>query len=260
MLKILFIGDVVGSGGRNFLLKQLPELKRKYEPTLIILNGENSANGKGITKKIAKEFYESGINVITLGNHAWDNREVFEFIDTERNMVRPANYPEGTPGQGVVFVKCNHKEVAIVNLQGRTYMASLNCPFKTMDELLPSIEKRTNLIFLDFHAEATSEKQALGWYLDGRISVMVGTHTHVQTADERILPKGTGYITDVGMVGALDSVLGIERESVIKRFITQLPVKFEVESEGRIKLNGVFTKLNLETGRCAHIERFEIVG
>ncbi|MGM9986482.1 MAG: TIGR00282 family metallophosphoesterase [Bacillaceae bacterium] len=256
-MRILFIGDVVGSPGRKMVSEHLQQLKQKYKPTLTIINGENAAHGKGITKKIYQAFLTQGAQVVTLGNHSWDNREIFEFIDEAKYLVRPANFPEGTQGKGYVFVKYNDIEIAVVNIQGRTFMNPIDCPFKKMDELLNEIKKRTSIIFVDFHAETTSEKQAMGWYLDGRVSAVVGTHTHVQTADERILPEGTAYLTDVGMTGPMDGILGVERDAVIKRFLTSLPVRFEV-ADGPAILSGVIIDIDEKTGKATKIERVQI--
>ncbi|MCU9611988.1 TIGR00282 family metallophosphoesterase [Caldibacillus lycopersici] len=255
---ILFIGDVVGSPGRDMIKQHLPELKEKYRPMLTIVNGENAASGKGITNKIYRAFMEQGVQAITMGNHTWDNREIFEFIEDAKNMVRPANYPEGTPGKGIMYVKLNAMEVAIINLQGRTFLPAIDCPFRKADELIAEAKKRTPFIFVDFHAEATSEKQAMGWYLDGRVSAVVGTHTHVQTADNRILPNGTAYITDVGMTGPYDGILGTDRETVIRRFLTNLPARFEVSTSGRAQLSGVLIDLDEKTGHARKIDRILI--
>ena len=256
-MKILFLGDICGSSGREMVKEYLPRLKRKYQPSIIVANGENSANGRGITEKIAKELYASGVHAITLGNHTWDNKEIFDCIDKDSRMIRPANFPPGTPGKGITYVSSPEGELAIINLQGRAFLPPLDCPFTIADRLVEEARKRTKYIFVDFHAEATSEKQAMGWYLDGRISAMVGTHTHVQTADERILPHGTGYLTDAGMCGPSDGILGMDREAVIKKFLTQLPVRFEVAS-GPTQLNAVLFTLQKETGRAAKIQRIRI--
>ncbi|MFM1650898.1 TIGR00282 family metallophosphoesterase [Brevibacillus sp. B_LB10_24] len=256
-MRLLFLGDIVGSPGRKMVIEYLPRLKLKYQPDLIVVNGENSAHGRGITEKIAKELYEHGVHAITLGNHTWDNKEVFSFIDDDQRIVRPANFPAGTPGTGLAFVKTSAGEAAIINLQGRTFLPPLDCPFVTADQLIEQAKKRTKFIFVDFHAEVTSEKQAMGWYLDGRISAMVGTHTHVQTGDERILPKGTGYITDAGMCGPRDGILGMEKETIIKKFLTQLPVRFEV-AEGQTQINGVLFTLDKSTGYTRKVERIRI--
>lgn len=253
-MKILFIGDVVGSPGREMIKEFLPKLKSKYRPTLTIVNGENAAGGRGITKEIYRKFLEAGAQVITLGNHAWDQKEIFDFIQDEKYLVRPANFPTGTPGVGMVFVKVNGIEIAVINLQGRTFLPAIDDPFKKADELVSLARERTPIIFVDFHAEATSEKQAMGWYLDGRVSAVVGTHTHVQTADYRILPKGTAYLTDVGMTGPYDGILGMEKEAVIKKFLTSLPVRFEVPKSGRAQLSGVIIDIDEKSGRAKAIE------
>lgn len=253
-MRILFVGDVVGSPGRQMIQDYVPKLKKKYSPTVTIINGENAAGGRGITEKIYRSFLEAGAQAVTLGNHAWDNREVFEFIDDAKYIVRPANFPEGTPGKGLIFLNSNGVEIAVINLQGRTFLPPLDCPFKKVDELIAQAKKRTSIIFIDFHAEATSEKQALGWYVDGRATAVVGTHTHVQTADNRILPGGTAYITDVGMTGPYDGILGMERGAVLKKFLTALPVRFEV-AEGRTQLSAVLIDVNPSTGKASRIER-----
>jgi 2',3'-cyclic-nucleotide 2'-phosphodiesterase len=252
-MRILFIGDVVGSPGREMLTTYLPKLKSKYKPTLTIVNGENSASGKGITEKIYKQILDLGAQVVTLGNHTWDQRELIEVIDYCPNMIRPANFPEEVPGKGYAIIKINHLEVGVINIQGRTFLPPLDCPFKKVDNIIAEIKKRTPIIFVDFHAEATSEKQAMGWYLDGRVSAVVGTHTHVQTADARILPNKTAYITDVGMTGPYDGILGMEREAVLKRFLTSLPVRFEV-TKGREQLNGVIIDIDEKTGKAKSIK------
>lgn len=257
-MKVLFIGDVVGSPGRDMVKEYLPKLKEKFHPSVTIVNGENAAAGKGITEKIYKDFLTWGTQVVTLGNHAWHKREVFDFIDEVKYLIRPANFPEGNPGKGIVFLNINGTEIAVINLQGRTFMSPIDDPFAKADELIALAKKRTHLIFVDFHAETTSEKVAMGWYLDGRVSVVVGTHTHVQTADERILQKGTGYITDVGMTGPYNGVLGVEREAVLKRFTTNLPTRFEVLKDGPNQLNGVMLTLDKATGQTHKIERILI--
>lgn len=253
-MKILFVGDVVGSPGRDMVSEYLPKLKAKYRPQFTIINGENAAGGKGITEKIYRGFLEKGANVITLGNHTWDNREIFEFIDEAKYMIRPANFPDGTPGKGLIFININGVEIAVINLQGRTFLPPLDDPFRKADELINTAKVKTNIIFVDFHAEATSEKQAMGWYLDGRVSAVVGTHTHVQTADNRILPKGTAYITDVGMTGPYDGILGMDREVVLKRFLSSLPVRFEVPKTGRNQLSACLIDIDQKTGISKRID------
>ncbi|MBR0009599.1 2',3'-cyclic-nucleotide 2'-phosphodiesterase [Bacillus subtilis] len=256
-MRILFIGDVVGSPGRDMVKEYVPKLKTKYKPHFTIINGENAAHGKGLTEKIYHSLIQSGADAITMGNHTWDKKEIFDFIDDVPNLVRPANFPEGTPGKGITYVKANGKELAVINLQGRTFLPPLDDPFLKADELIEEAAKRTPYIFIDFHAEATSEKLALGWYTDGRASAVVGTHTHVQTADNRILPKGTAYITDVGMTGPYDGILGMDRETIIKRFKTNLPVRFTV-AEGKTTLSGVVIDIDDQTKKAVKIERILI--
>lgn len=258
-MKILFIGDCVGSIGREMITEYLPKLKQKYKPTVTIINGENAASGRGITEKIYKNFLLQGANAVTLGNHGFDNRDIFSFIDEAKYLVRPANYPFGAPGVGIVYVKVNETLVAVINLQGRTFMGQdLKDPFETIDQLVSEAKKKTNVIFVDFHAETTSEKQAMGWHLDGRVSAVVGTHTHVQTSDNRILPEGTAYLSDAGMTGPYDAVLGMNKEAVLRRFKTQLPTRFEVPKEGRGILSGCLITLDEKSGRSSKIERILI--
>jgi len=256
----LFIGDIVGGSGRRAVKTLLPELKKKYDPAFIVVNGENAAGGRGITAPIAKELYDQGVHGITLGNHTWDNKDIFNFIDQDERMIRPANYPAGTPGRGYTILRNTAgKELAIINTMGRTFLPPLDCPFQTVDGILDKLKKKQKYIFVDFHAEATSEKIAMGWHLDGRVSAVVGTHTHVQTHDERVLPKGTGYVTDVGMTGARDGVLGMEREAVLQKFKTQLPVRFQAD-EGKWQFHAVALTLDNDTGLATRIElirRFE---
>ncbi|WP_257351469.1 TIGR00282 family metallophosphoesterase [Pseudalkalibacillus decolorationis] len=256
-MRILFIGDVVGAPGRKMVETYLPKLRSKYQPTLTIVNGENASHGKGINEKITRNLKQWGAQAITMGNHTWDNKEIFDFIDDVPQMVRPANFPENTPGQGYTLIKVNDVEFGIVNMQGRTFMPPLDCPFRKADEIITQLKKRTPYIFVDFHAEATSEKQAMGWYLDGRVSAVIGTHTHVQTADERILPDGTAFLSDVGMTGPYDGILGMSKEAVLKKFLTSLPVRFEVE-KGREQLSGVVIDLERNTGHATKISRIQI--
>ncbi|PKR78690.1 TIGR00282 family metallophosphoesterase [Halalkalibacillus sediminis] len=257
-MNILFIGDIVGKPGRQALQDNLASLKKDYHADLTIVNGENAAHGKGLTKKIFNQILEWGGDIVTLGNHAWDKKEIFEFIDDTDKLVRPANFPEGTPGKGLQFIKAKNKTVAVINLQGRTFMNPIDDPFQIIDDLITEAKKKTNHIFVDFHAEATSEKQAMGWYLDGRASAVVGTHTHIQTSDERILTNGTAYITDVGMTGPYDSILGVEKEAVIRRFKTALPVKFEVPETERTVLSGIVVTLDDQTGIAKKVKRILI--
>jgi len=255
MLRVLMIGDIVGRPGRKAVREKVKAYRQKYKLDFVIANGENAAGGVGLTREIADELYAAGVDFITMGNHTWDKKEIFTFIDHEPSIVRPANYPPGTPGMGSAVVRINKvNKIGIINLAGRVFLPALDCPFRAADEIVNKMRKETTLIFVDFHAEATSEKIAMGYYLDGRVSAVVGTHTHVQTSDERILPGGSAYITDVGMTGPRDSVLGVQTDLVIQKFITQLPVRFEV-AEGVAQLNGVLLELDENTGKAISIER-----
>lgn len=256
-MKLLFIGDIVGSPGRNALKEYLPKLKAKFRPDLTIVNGENAASGKGLTSKIYHEIIQLGADVVTMGNHTWDKKDIFEFIDEAPDLIRPANFPDGNPGKGYVIKKAGNKKIAVINAQGRSFLPPIDCPFRKLDEIVEEVRKETPFIFVDFHAEATSEKQAIGWYLDGRASAVVGTHTHVQTADERILPNGTAYITDVGMTGPYDGILGMDRDVIIQRFLTNLPARFEV-TKGREQCNGVVIELDNQSGKALTIQRLHI--
>ncbi|HOR85662.1 MAG TPA: TIGR00282 family metallophosphoesterase [Bacillota bacterium] len=227
-MNILFIGDVVGRPGRNYLSRNLPRLIEENSIDFTIVNGENSAGGIGITKNTYDELVSLGIDMITLGNHSWVKKEILEFIEESDKLVRPANYPNGAPGMGYRIAEKSGRKIAVINLCGRVYMDCIECPFKTIDAILSDIKEKADIIIVDFHAEATSEKLAMGWYLDGKVHAVLGTHTHVQTSDERILPCGTAYITDVGMTGPKESVLGVEKETVIRKFMTGMPARFEV--------------------------------
>lgn len=253
-MRILFVGDIYGKVGRQMVDDYLARIKSHYRPTMTIINGENSAGGRGITEKIYKSLMEAGADAITLGNHAWDNKDIFEFIDQANKLVRPANFPPGTPGEGIRFVNMNQTEVAVINLQGRTFLPAIEDPFRTADTLIEKAKQRTNVIFVDFHAETTSEKVAMGWYLQGRVSAVIGTHTHVPTADERILPEGTAYQTDVGMTGPYNGVIGVNRDAVIRKFKTSLPVRFESET-GRGQLSAVIIDIDPSTGQATKIKR-----
>lgn len=253
-MRLLFIGDIAGKVGREAITTYLSRLKQTYRPTVTIVNAENAAHGKGLTEKIYKDLLREGVDFMTMGNHTYGQRQIYDFIDSANRMVRPANFPEEAPGVGMRFIQINEIKLAIINLQGRAFMQDIDDPFKKADELINEAKKETDYIFVDFHAETTSEKNAMGWYLDGRASAVVGTHTHIQTSDERILPGGTGYITDVGMTGFYDGILGINRHEVITRFITSLPQRHVVPDEGRSVLSGVIIDINKE-GRTTHIER-----
>lgn len=256
-MRILFIGDIVGKIGRKTIAEYLPKIKQSHRPTITIVNAENAAHGKGLTEKIYKQLLRDGVDFITMGNHTYGQREIYDFIDEAKRMVRPANFPSEAPGVGMRFIQINDIKLAIINLQGRSFMPVIDDPFKKADELINEAKQQTPYIFVDFHAETTSEKNAMGWYLDGRVSAVVGTHTHIQTADERILPQGTGYITDVGMTGFYDGILGINKTEVIERFITSLPQRHVVPDDGRSVLSGVLIDLDRE-GKTSHIERILI--
>lgn len=257
MVRIMMIGDIVGRPGRMIVKEKLRYLKKKHALDFIIANGENAAGGVGLTKAIADELFNSEIDFLTMGNHTWDKKEIFEFIDYEPCLIRPANYPPGTPGKGSSVVRLKRDlKIGIINLSGRTFLSPLDCPFRIGEELAKSIARETPVIIVDFHAEATSEKIAFGWFMDGKVSAVIGTHTHVQTADERILPGGTGFITDVGMTGPRDSVLGVKTDLVLEKFMTQLPVRFEIAS-GPAQINAVILDIDESTGRTLRIERVQ---
>jgi metallophosphoesterase (TIGR00282 family) len=257
-INILFLGDIIGRPGRHVLDKHLPALIKKLSPTVIIANGENAAGGAGLTMKIARELFVR-VDVLTSGNHIWDKREVLEILDKESHLLRPANYPPVNPGRGVcVFETDSGAKVGVMSLQGRVFMEPIDCPFRTADKELEALKAETPVVIIDFHAEATSEKQALGWYLDGRVSAVIGTHTHVPTADEKILPRGTAYISDVGMVGGYHAVIGINKEAGIARFLTARSQRFEPAKEGSI-LSGVFITVDAQTGRALSIQREMII-
>ncbi len=256
-MRLLMIGDIVGRSGRRAIKVNLRELKREFDLDLVIANGENAAGGNGITKDVAQELFSAGVDVLTMGNHVWNIKEAHEYIDRETRIIRPANYPPGTPGIGSnVFETRRGVKVAVVNLAGRVFLQPLDCPFRKIDEILIRIKEMAQVIVIDFHAEATSEKIAMGWYLAGKVSALVGTHTHVQTADERVLPGGTAYITDLGMTGPLNSVIGVKKEIVIEKFRTQLPQRFEV-APGPFQLNAVVIDIDDYTGEANSIQRIQ---
>jgi len=238
-MRILFIGDIVGSPGRHIVRDRLADVVAHQHIDLVIANGENSASGFGITPRIAEELFQYGVEVITGGNHSWDRREIFDFMPHEPRLLRPGNFPEGNPGSGLyVGTAKNGVQYAILNLQGRVFLAPSDDPFKKADSELAKLSPDVTFVLVDMHAETTSEKVALGWYLDGRVTAVVGTHTHVTTADERVLPDGTAYITDVGMTGPHEGIIGMERAAIIKKFIDGLPTRFEVAT-GDIQMNAV---------------------
>lgn len=256
-MNLLFIGDIVGRTGRRVLKENLTNIIKENDINFVIANGENSAGGVGITKNVYEELLSYGIDVITLGNHAWAKKEVFSFIDNANRMVRPANYPEQTPGNPYIIINKFGINIAVINMCGRVYMECIECPFKTIESIVLKIEDKADIIILDFHGEVTSEKVAMGWFLDGRITAVLGTHTHIQTADERILPNGTAYITDVGMTGPKNSVLGVKKEIIISKFLTGLPNKFEIE-EDEGQLNSVLLNID-DDFRVNRITRLNII-
>ncbi len=257
-VKVLFISDIVGKPGRQAVSMQLHRIIDRYAVDLVVANGENAAGGFGLTEDTAKELFNQGIQVITSGNHIWDKRESYDYINREPNIVRPANYPDGAPGHGSTIVTTpGGMKVAVLNLEGRVFMNNLECPFRKADAEISKLMEITPVIIVDFHAEATSEKLAMGWYLDGRASAVIGTHTHVQTADERILPGGTAYISDAGMTGGFDSVIGIKKELAVEKFLTQLPVRFEVAKRD-IRMNAVVVGIEEISGKAVGIERLSV--
>ncbi|MBN1969674.1 MAG: TIGR00282 family metallophosphoesterase [Candidatus Delongbacteria bacterium] len=256
MIGILFIGDVVAEPGMRMFEKSINYLKNEYNPNLIIVNGENTRNGKGMSEGLAAKYFNLGVNAITSGNHIWDYSKFHDTMNNMKysNILRPYNYPTGVAGNGSCIVKDNlGRKIGVINLQGRTFMQAIDCPFNTVLKAIDEIKRETNIIFLDFHAETTAEKISMAWWLDGKISAIVGTHTHVQTADERVFPNGTAYITDVGMTGSFDSVIGMKKEVAINRFRFQTPFKYEF-ADGDLKLNGVYIEIDEESGKAVSIE------
>ncbi|MEK6654008.1 MAG: TIGR00282 family metallophosphoesterase [Thermodesulfobacteriota bacterium] len=256
-MKILFIGDIVGKPGRRAVRELLPGIVEEHRIDFVIANCENAAAGLGVTAEIVEELYGARIDVLTSGNHIWDKKEVMEFVDDYETLLRPANYPEGTPGRGsVVMPTPGGIHVGVINLAGRVFMHSLDCPFRTAEREIEKMKKKAHVIIVDMHAEATSEKIAMGWYLDGKVTAVLGTHTHVQTADDRILPGGTAYITDVGMTGPFDSVIGIKKEAILQRFLLQIPNKFDVAKRD-VRLQGVVVEIAPD-GRAHCVERLNV--
>ena len=256
-MNVLMVGDIFGESGRTALSRLLPRLRDEHAIDFCVVNCENAAGGFGITGPMAKQMLDHGADVLTSGNHIWDKKEIVEFITKENLLLRPANFPAGTPGVGHVTVKTGPHRVAVLNLMGRVFMNPIDCPFRKADEILPDLRRETPIILVDMHCEATSESQAMGWYLDGRVSAVVGTHRHVQTADERVLPGGTAYITDLGMTGPIDGVIGVDREIILQRFLTQMPVRFE-PAKGPAALHGAVIAIDPETGRATDIRRLRV--
>jgi len=258
-LNILVIGDIVGKPGRAIIKALLPRLQRENDISFTIANAENAAGGRGLTKEVKDEILGSGVDVLTMGNHVWDNKNIFSFIDDEPRLIRPLNYPGDCPGQGYhIFSAGFNKKIAVINASGRIYLPPLDCPFQTVSDVLKDLRDKVDYTIVDFHAEATSEKLAFGYYFDGRVTAVLGTHTHVQTADERIMPNGTGYITDLGMTGPVYSILGMEKEPIIEKFLNGRPARFEVAT-GPAQIQGVILKLDENSSNVLEIKRFSLV-
>ena len=259
-MRILFIGDIFAHAGRIIVADHLADIREAQSIDLIVANAENSAGGFGVTPATAEELFTLGVDVLTGGNHSFDKREVYDYMGTHPRLLRPANYPAGNPGTGMVTVAArNGVTCAVLNLQGRVYMANSECPFRKADELLASLDPAVRVRFVDFHAEVTSEKVAMGWHLDGRVSAVIGTHTHIPTADSRILAGGTAYQTDAGMTGPYDSVIGVEKEMIIRRFMNSMPVKMEA-AKGLVELHSVIIDIDESTGRATAIRRHTVRG
>jgi hypothetical protein len=259
-VNILFIGDIFAHVGRTIVADHLKDILESNEIDLCIANGENSAGGFGITPQVAEELFALGIDVLTGGNHSFDKKEIFDYLPTHPRLLRPANYPAGTPGGGVILCQSRSGiSCAVMNLQGRTYMPASDCPFRKADELLEALPAATKVRFVDFHAEVTSEKMAMGWHLDGRVSAMIGTHTHIPTADSRILPGGMAYQTDCGMTGPYDSVIGVDKEIILRRFLTSMPIRMEA-AKGKVELHSVIIDVDESTGQARAIRRHTISG
>lgn len=256
LLKLLFIGDIVGDNGLEFTLSSFNNIKETYNANFVVVNGENIWQGKGLNEEQAAKLFEIGVDVITTGNHIWDNWKSRPLLSTNNYVIRPANYPWGNPGRGITVVSTNNGDkVAVIQIQGRTFMQTIDCPFKAMDSLLKQLDKEVKIIVVDFHAEATAEKVAMAWHLDGKVSALLGTHTHIQTADAQIFPKGMAYITDVGMSGSYNSVVGMDKEVALKRFLLQTAHKFELAS-GDYKVSGVVVSIDTLSGQALEIQPF----
>ena len=254
-MRILFIGDIMGKPGRDCLKRGLAALVDHHQVDAVIANAENSAGGFGVTREIGEELLDEGVDVLTSGNHIWDKKEALDYIGIEPRLLRPANYPAGTPGNGSYVTRArNGRTLGVINVMGRVFMLNIDDPFAVVLREIEAIRQRARVIFVDFHAEATSEKLAMGWHLDGKVTAVVGTHTHVQTADERILPKGTAYLTDAGMTGPHDSIIGVDIEAALGRFLTAMPARFETAT-GNPRLSGVLVEADDETGRATDVER-----
>lgn len=256
-MRVLFIGDIVGSPGRDIVAQLVPKIQKEENLDFIIANAENAAGGIGLTPKIAEQLFSSNIDVLTSGNHIWDKKEILEYIAKETRVLRPCNYPPGVPGAGAAVISRGNKKLGVLNLSGRVFMKNLDCPFRTVLKEIEELKDRVKAIAVDMHAEATSEKIAMGWFLDGKVSAVFGTHTHVQTADERVLPGGTAYITDIGMAGSRDSVIGVKKELILERFLTQMPLRQEVAKDD-VVLQAVVVDIDEETGKAVSIKRLSL--
>jgi metallophosphoesterase (TIGR00282 family) len=257
-MRIFFIGDIVGKPGRQAINRLLRKVINDYGVEFTIANGENAAGGMGMTPAIAIEILDQGVDILTSGNHIWAKKEIFPFLDKESRILRPANYPPHVPGRGAgLFQSKNGEKIGVINLEGRVFMKHLDCPFRIGEKEIETLRRETPIDLVDFHAEATSEKVAMGWFLDGRVTAVLGTHTHVQTSDEKILDGGTAYITDVGMTGPLDSVIGIRKQVAVNRLLTQIPWKFDVATE-EVEMQGVIVEVEEETGRSKRIQRIRV--
>lgn len=257
-MKILFIGDIVGEPGRKIIARQLPKLIEQHAIDVVLGNGENAAGGFGITPDIAQELFDYGIDVITTGNHVWDKKEILEYIRNERKLLRPANYPDSVPGKGSVVIEtANCGSLGVLQLMGRVNMPLLDCPFQVAERAIETLHRSVQTIVVDMHAEATSEKMAMGWHLDGRVSAVLGSHTHVQTVDARILPQGTAYLTDMGMTGPINGVIGMKKELSLERFLTHMPRRLEV-AKGPCVLSGAVVEVDHQSGTAVSIERVQV--
>lgn len=259
-IRVLFLGDVVGAAGLAIFQKHIGRLREKYHADAVIVNGENSASGRGITPAIMRFFKAQGVNIVTSGNHIWHKPDIISYFAQNNDLLRPINFPVGTPGTGMTTFICNGIEIGVINVQGRVFMRELlACPFRAVESALTYLQSKTRIIFIDVHAEATSEKMGIAYAFDGRVSGVVGTHTHVQTADERILPGGTAYITDLGMAGSLNSMIGMKKEPIIQNFLTQMPTRFVADTSLPVFMTGVCIEVDTQTGKATSIERIRVV-
>jgi 2',3'-cyclic-nucleotide 2'-phosphodiesterase len=256
-MNVLYLGDIVGKPGRNLVKEQLPKLKNEFDISLCIANGENVAQGRGITQKTANELFQAGVDVFTSGNHLWDKKEALNYIASEPRIVKPLNYPDKAIGSRYyIFETAEKQKVAVLCMIGQVFMAPADSPYKTIERILPEIVEETNIIFVDFHAEATAEKRALGFFMEGKVTALIGSHTHIQTADEEILPKGTAYITDGGMTGPHDSVIGTDKQIILQKFTSGMPQRFDVASGG-LQINGVVVAVDEASGKAIDIIRIK---